>query len=80
MVKALLESESCQARDLTDPILMHLATGLRVSEVLGLLWSEFDTDAKTLGVSGRVVRDIGVGLLRTPTVDSSKGTAPTSSD
>ncbi|MBN7310347.1 tyrosine-type recombinase/integrase [Mycobacteroides abscessus] len=77
VVKALLESESCQARDLTDPILMHLATGLRVSEVLGLLWSEFDTDAKTLGVSGRVVRDIGVGLLRTPTVDSSKGTAPT---
>lgn len=76
VVKALLESAVCRDKDLTDVILMHLATGLRVSEVLGLLWSEFDPDTATIGVSGRVVREIGVGLLRTPTFDSSKGTAP----
>ncbi|MDM2349104.1 tyrosine-type recombinase/integrase [Mycobacteroides abscessus] len=77
VVKALLASDVCRDKDLTDPILMHLGSGLRVSEVLALQWSEFDPKAKTIGVSGRVVRDIGVGLLRTPTVDSSKGTAPT---
>lgn len=77
VVKALMESKACQDKDMTDPILTHLATGLRVSEVLGLLWTEFDPDTKTIAVTGRVVREIGVGLLRTPTADSSKSTAPT---
>lgn len=55
---------------------MHLATGLRVSEVLGLVWDELDADAKTIAVSGRVVWAQGKGLQRISTVDSSKGTAP----
>ncbi|MFM8857076.1 MAG: tyrosine-type recombinase/integrase [Actinomycetota bacterium] len=53
-----------------------MATGLRVSEVLGFLWEEFDQESKTIAVSGRVVWVKGEGLLRTPTFDSSKGTAP----
>ena len=76
VLKAVLESEKCRDKDLTDPIVIHLATGLRVSEVLGLLWEEFDPDAKTIAISGRVVWAKGEGLLRTPTFDSSKGTAP----
>lgn len=73
---AITESDECKSKDLTDPVLMHLATGLRVSEILGLLWAEFDADAKTMAVTGRVVRATGKGLLRTPTMDSTKGTAP----
>ncbi|MDQ8118570.1 MULTISPECIES: tyrosine recombinase XerC [Mycobacteriaceae] len=74
VLKALLESEVCRKKDVTDPILMHLATGLRVSEVLGFLWAEFDPDAATITSTGRIVRQGGVGLLRTPTESSSKGT------
>lgn len=76
VLKALLASDKCRDKDLTDPILMHLGTGLRVSEVLALRWSEFDPQKKIIAVSGRIVREIGVGLRRTPTIDSSKGTAP----
>ncbi len=75
VLDALTESEACRAKDLTDPMLIHLATGLRVSEVLGLLWAEFDPDAGTVAVTGRVVRARGKGLLRTPTESSKKGTA-----
>ncbi|SHX64296.1 site-specific integrase [Mycobacteroides abscessus] len=74
VLKALLASEKCRQKDLTDPILMHLATGLRVSEVLGFQWAEFDPEAATITSTGRIVRQIGVGLLRTPTENSSKGT------
>jgi integrase len=76
VLKALIESQRCRDKDLTDPMLLHLATGLRVSEVLGFLWEEFDPEAKTIAVSGRVVWAKGEGLLRTSTLDSSKGAAP----
>lgn len=76
VVEAVLRSEKCQEKDLTDPILMHLATGLRVSEVLGLLWAEFNPDTRTIAVSGRVVWVPRQGLLRTSTLESSKATAP----
>lgn len=76
VLKAIIESEKCRKKDLTDPMLMHLATGLRVSEILGFLWTEFDPEAKTIATSGRIVWAKGQGLLRTPTFDSSKATAP----
>lgn len=76
VLAAITSSEECKSKDLTDPILMHMATGLRVSEILGLLWAEFDPESKTIAVTGRVIRATGQGLLRTPTIDSSKGTAP----
>ena len=75
VLAAITNSEACRQKDLTDPILMHLATGLRVSEVLALLYAEFDPDAATIAVTGRVVRAKGKGLLRTPTEASKKGTA-----
>lgn len=66
VMKALLTSETCRKKDITDVILMHLATGLRVGEVLGFLWTEFDPEKKTITPTGRIVREIGVGLLREP--------------
>jgi integrase len=77
VIAALTASEPCRDKDLVDPILMHLATGLRVSEILGLLWADFDPEKQIVAVTGRVVRATGQGLLRTPVADSSKGTAPT---
>ena len=76
VLKALLESQKCRDKDLADSSVLHLATGLRVSEILGFLWEDFDPKAKTIACSGRVVWAKGEGLLRTPTFNSSKGTAP----
>ncbi len=47
-----------------DPITLLIATGLRRSELLGLRWSDFNEDAGTLTVSGKVVRVAGKGLER----------------
>lgn len=67
-LKALLsnirESEYCQSRDLSDPIAVFIATGLRRSELLGLRWADFNEKQRTLTVTGKVVRVAGKGLVR----------------
>jgi integrase len=60
----LRASESCQRADLVDPITLFIATGLRRSELLGLRWCDFNADAATLVVTGKVVRQRGRGLVR----------------
>ncbi|RIR76295.1 phage integrase [Mycobacteroides abscessus subsp. abscessus] len=72
VMDALATSDYCIQADLTDPILMHIATGLRVSEVLALRWAEFSPEDKTVAVTGRVVRGTGVGLMRQPVNDESR--------
>ena len=67
----LRTSEYCQQHDLVDPITMLIATGLRRSELLGLLASEFD--GSTIKVTGKVVRVKGVGLIRSPTTKTDAG-------
>jgi len=57
-------SESCIKRDLVDPITVLMATGLRRSELLALRWRDFDADACTIAVTGKVVRQRGKGLVR----------------
>ena len=57
-------SETCAKRDLVDPITLLIATGLRRSELLALRWSDFDAAAGTVAVTGKVVRQSGVGLRR----------------
>ncbi|PQP24136.1 site-specific integrase [Rhodococcus opacus] len=42
--------------DLYDPILLAAATGLRRSELLGLLWADFDKRRGELTVTGHVIR------------------------
>ena len=68
----LRASEYCQRNDLVDPMTIFIATGLRRSELLGLRWSDFDENAATLTVTGKVVRAAGKGLLR---VDETKTAA-----
>lgn len=57
-------SDFCALRDLADPITVLIATGLRRSELLALRWSDFDANAGTLTVTGRLVRATGYGLQR----------------
>ena len=65
-------SETCRKRDLVDPITLLIATGLRRSELLALRWIDFDAEAGSVAVTGKVVRQRGVGLVR---VDETKTAA-----
>ncbi len=51
----LRASETCRQRDLMDPITVLIATGLRRSELLALAWTDFDADAGTVTVTGKVI-------------------------
>ncbi|MGV0050789.1 site-specific integrase [Mycobacterium colombiense] len=64
LLAKLRASEFCQRHDLVDPIIMLLGTGLRRSEVLGLLWENWDEGAATISVTGKVLRVTGQGLFR----------------
>ncbi|OCB41037.1 integrase [Mycobacterium malmoense] len=71
-------SETCQQKDLVDPITVFIATGLRRSELLALRWEDFDEKAGTVTVSGKIARIEGVGLRRLDKgkTDSSERTVP----
>jgi integrase len=62
----------CQRHDLIDPITLFIATGLRISELLGLHWTDFDDAPATLTITGKIVRAAGKGLLR---IDETKTAA-----
>ncbi|WP_268787978.1 tyrosine recombinase XerC [Mycolicibacterium iranicum] len=64
LLAKLRESEACQRHDLVDPITLFIATGLRISELLGLRWVDIDEKAATLTVTGKVIRAAGKGLMR----------------
>jgi integrase len=64
LLAQLRASEVCQRHDLVDPITLFIATGLRISELLGLEWDAFDETAATLTISGKVIRAAGNGLIR----------------
>ncbi len=51
---------------------MFIATGLRISELLGLEWANFDETAASLTITGKVVRAAGKGLMR---IDETKTAA-----
>jgi len=65
----LRASEASPAADLVDPITLFIATGLRRSELLALRWVDFDQQAGTITVSGKIARISGEGLKR---LDSGK--------
>jgi integrase len=60
----LRASPFCREHDLVDPITLLIATGLRRSELLALRWSDFDANAGTVTVTGKLVRVTGKGLAR----------------
>jgi integrase len=72
LLAQLRASEACQRHDLVDPITLFIATGLRISELLGLEWANFDDAAATLTITGKVIRAAGKGLIR---VDETKTAA-----
>jgi integrase len=72
LLTKLRASQACQQRDLVDPVTLLIATGLRRSELLALRWSDFDADAGTIAVTGKLVRQRGVGLTR---IDETKTAA-----
>lgn len=63
----------CVRNDVCDPVTMFVATGLRRSELLGLLWTDIDEDACTVKVTGKVVRVKGKGLVRFSEAKSDAG-------
>jgi integrase len=72
LLAQLRASEACQRHDLVDPMTLFIATGLRISELLGLEWANFDDEAATLTITGKVIRAAGKGLVR---VDETKTAA-----
>jgi integrase len=73
LLTAVSASRRCQDNDLVDPIIALAATGLRESELLGLRWIDFDADAGTLTVTGKLVRATGHGLMRLDDTKSAAG-------
>ncbi|WGI31623.1 site-specific integrase [Mycolicibacterium aubagnense] len=70
----LLESPACRKKDLTDPIIMFIATGLRESELLALRWTDYDVATGTIAITGKVLREKGKGLRRVDVTKSEAGT------
>ena len=68
----LRASETCRQGDLTDPITPLIATGVRRSELLALRWNDFDQEAGTISVCGKVIREKTKGSVR---VDETKTAA-----
>lgn len=66
-------SDYCQKYDLADPFTVLIATGLRRGELLALRWHDYDEAARTLTISGKVVRVTGKGLMRDDETKTSAG-------
>lgn len=64
LVAKLRASAECQERDMADPIVMLMATGLRRSELLALRWTDYNAAMGEIAVTGKVVRVTGEGLKR----------------
>ncbi|MFJ1458063.1 tyrosine recombinase XerC [Nocardia sp. N2S4-5] len=57
-------ADYCENADLADMVTLLAGSGLRRSQLLGLLWSDINLEARTLTSLGKVVRVKGVGLVR----------------
>ncbi|WP_052061921.1 site-specific integrase [Rhodococcoides fascians] len=56
-------AEFCEHADLADVVTMFAATGVRISELMGLRWAEdIDLGKRRIRVAGKVVRLVGTGL------------------
>lgn len=56
--------DKARRRDLPDLVFFMLATGVRIGEALGVIWSQVDLDAGTVHVTSTLIRIKGEGLLR----------------
>lgn len=64
ILRGVAASKYCRDADLVDLVTLLALTGLRVSEVLAIRWSDVDLDAKTAAINGHVVRTNKFGLIR----------------
>ncbi|MDL9944268.1 tyrosine-type recombinase/integrase [Gordonia sp. ABSL11-1] len=62
--KRVTTSGYCRRTDLRDLVLFLMGTGARISETLGVRWTDVDLDAAEVTFAGRVMRVTGVGLIR----------------
>lgn len=60
---ALTYDDRAIARDVPDLVSFLMATGLRIGEACGLVWTAVDLDAATIEVRAAVVRVTGRGLV-----------------
>ncbi len=65
--------EYCERADPADVITMLAATGVRISEALGIRWPDVDLDHKTISINGRIIRAKGLGLVREDYTKSKAG-------
>lgn len=65
--------ERCQRFDLVDPTILFIATGMRVSEILGCHRTQFDEKSRTLTVDAKLIRATGKGLKRVEKTKSEAG-------
>lgn len=65
-------ADYCDSADLADVVTLLAATGLRRSQILGVLWTDIDLEARTLRSTGKVVRVKGEGLVRIDRDDDPK--------
>lgn len=73
---AQLEADPTAVRkDLPDLCRFMLATGVRIGEVLAVLWSQVDFQTQSVMFDSTIIRVTGKGLLRKTTkTDSSRRT------
>ncbi len=64
--RRVTSSAYCRRKDLRDVVLVLMGTGARISEVLGLRWSDVDLVESTITFSGRVTTAVGKGTERLP--------------
>lgn len=63
----LSQDEVALRQDLVDLTAFLLATGLRLGEVLAVLWRDVDLESGVLTVEATLIRITGQGLIRKPT-------------
>lgn len=62
-IRDIATNDYCLEKDLVDPFILLAATGVRISELLGFLWTDF-VDDRQMTITGKVVRAKGKGLVR----------------
>ncbi|WP_051636993.1 site-specific integrase [Rhodococcus sp. UNC363MFTsu5.1] len=66
-------AEFAAKSDLADVVTLFAATGCRIGELLAIRWKDVDLDARTVEVSGKVIRIIGKGLVREDVTKTAAG-------
>jgi len=64
LMRQLQSDEKAVRWDLPDLVFFMMATGCRIGEALGVVWSQVDLEAGTVQITSTLVRVKGEGLLR----------------